>query len=544
MKNETRIITAALPFVNNIPHLGNIIGSHLPADVFARFCRLKSYRTIFVGGTDEHGTATEFTAQIQNKKPEELCTELYQKHKDIYDWFKISYDNFSRTSRRIHHELVKEFFLKLYKNGFITEKTIKIPFCLKCQKGLADRYITGTCPYCGYEQANGDQCEKCATLIDPIELINAYCSICKSKDVEFRDTKHLFLDLRSISGEIEEWIDNNKNIRQQVKNLAKGWIKQGIQERCITRDLKWGIQVPLKGYKDKVFYVWFDNVIGYISATYELLGEEALELWKNKDVKTYYFVGKDNIPFHTIFWPGQIIGQKEFVLPYNVVGYQYLNFEGQKFSKSKKIGIFSDQAKNSNIPLDYWRFYLISILPETKDADFSIKDFKERINKELIGNFGNFVNRTLNFIWNKFDGKIQEISEIDEKLEEEIYQRIKKIEEYYEKCDLREALQEILKLSDLGNQYFDKKEPWKTNDTDTLAYCYEFCRILSLLFSPIIPDSTKKLKILLNTKNKEFKINRKEKIINKSEILFKKLENEDIEEFKQNKKTEALFPRL
>lgn len=536
MKNETRIITAALPFVNNIPHLGNIIGSHLPADIFARFCRLKNYRTIFVGGTDEHGTAIEFAAQIQNKKPEELCAELYQEHKDIYDWLKISYDNFSRTSRKIHHELVKDFFLKLYKNGFITEKTIKIPFCLKCQRGLADRYITGTCPHCSYEQANGDQCENCATLIDPIELIDAHCSVCKSKEVEFRDTKHLFLDLRNIAGEIEAWIDNNKNLRQQVKNLAKGWLKQGIQERCITRDLKWGVQVPLEEYKDKVFYVWFDNVIGYISATYELLGDEALELWKNKAVKTYYFFGKDNIPFHTIFWPGQIIGQKEFILPYNVVGYQYLNFEGQKFSKSKKIGIFSDQVKSSNISLDYWRFYLTNILPETKDSDFSVEDFQERINKELIGNFGNFVNRTLNFVWNKFDGKVFEISNIDEELEKEISQRIKKIEECYEKCDLREVLQEILKLSDLGNQYFNKKEPWKTNNQNCLAYCYELCRILSLLFSPIIPNSTDKLNSLLNTDNKELRINRREKTINKPEILFQKLENEDLEEFKLNAK--------
>ena len=533
MKNETRIITAALPFVNNIPHLGNIIGSHLPADIFARFCRSKNYRTIFVGGTDEHGTAIEFAAQIQNKTPKQLCDELHKEHKAIYDWFKISYDNFSRTSIKIHHELVKDFFLKLYQNGLITEKTIKVPFCLKCQRGLADRYITGTCPHCNYEQANGDQCEKCATLIDPIELKNPHCSVCKSKEVEFRDTRHLFLDLRGITGEIEKWLDSNKNLRLQVKNLAKGWLKQGLQERCITRDLKWGVQVPLDEYKDKVFYVWFDNVIGYISATYELLGEEAFELWKNKEVKTYYFLGKDNIPFHTIFWPGQIIGQKEFVLPYNVVGYQYLNFQGQKFSKSKKIGIFSDQVIDSKIPLDYWRFYLTNILPETKDTDFSTDDFQERINKELIGNFGNFVNRTLNFIWNKCDGKVQEITIIDEELETGIYQSIKKVDECYESCDFREVLQEILKLSDLGNQYFNKKEPWKTNDTNALAYCYELCRILSLLFSPIIPDGTDKLKTLLNTDNKELKINREKKTINQPEILFRKLEKEELNIFQQ-----------
>ena len=235
--NETRIITAALPFVNNIPHLGNVIGSHLPADIFARYCRLKGYRTIFVGGTDEHGTAIEFAAQMKKITPKKLCDSLYKEHKEIYEWFEISYDNFSRTSKKIHHELVKEFFLKLYKNGYITEKEIKIAYCTSCKRGLADRYITGRCPHCEYEQAKGDQCEKCATLINPIELIEPYCSVCKSKKIEFRDTKHLFLDLRKLAKKIEKWNKDNKNLRMQVKNLALGWLKQGLKERCISRDL-------------------------------------------------------------------------------------------------------------------------------------------------------------------------------------------------------------------------------------------------------------------------------------------------------------------
>ncbi len=529
MKNETRIITAALPFVNNVPHLGNIVGSHLPADIFARFCRLKGYRTIFVGGTDEHGTAIEFAGQIQNKSPKALCDELYKEHKKIYDWFRISYDNFSRTSRGIHHEVVKEFFLSLYKKGYIIENEIKLPFCNNCKKGLADRYITGTCPVCGYKGANGDQCEKCAVLINPIELIKPSCSVCKSTNIEFKDTKHLFLDLKNISKDIEKWIDENPNLRPQVKSLARGWLRRGLKERCITRDLKWGVKVPVKGYEDKVFYVWFDNVIGYISATIELLGEEGSELWKDRNVKTYYFIGKDNIPFHTIFWPGQIIADGNYVLPYNVVGLQYLNFEGKKFSKSKGIGIFTDQIIKSNIPFDYWRFYLTYIIPETKDTDFILKDFKERINKELIGNLGNFVNRTLNFIWNKLDGKIPAIDKTDRKLEEEIKKRTIRIEKLYESCEFRAALTEILKMSDLGNQYFDKKEPWKTKDSNVLGYCYEINRILALSISPIVINGSQKIFKLLNTDNKDPEIDATAKTIRKPEILFNKLEDNMLE---------------
>lgn len=531
MKKETRIITAALPFANSIPHLGNIIGSHLPADIFARYCRLKEYETIFVGGTDEHGTAIEFAALKENITPKEICDKLYFKHKEIYNEFGISYDNFYRTSDITHHKLVQNFFLNLYYNGFITEKEIEIPFNIDTNKSLADRYITGICPHCNYVGANGDQCEKCGSVLNPKELIEPYCSVTKSKNIEFRKTKHLFLDLRSITNKIENWIDINQNIRSQVKNLAKGWLKQGIEERCISRDLSWGVKIPLKGYEHKVFYVWFDNVIGYISATVDLLGEKGFDLWKDKNVKNYYFLGKDNIPFHTIFWPGQIIGEKTFNLPYNVVGYQYLNFEGNKFSKSKGIGIFADKVVENKLPIDYWRFYLTYILPEQKDTDFSLNDFRDRINKELIGNYGNLVNRSLNLIWNKFDGKLPKIEKQDIELEIQIITQIKKIELLYEKCNLKEALLEILKLSDIGNKYLHEKEPWKTNNSDVLNYSYEIIRIITILISPILVNKCKEIFELLSTENRDLKINSESKIIKKLEIVFQKIEENDLDEF-------------
>ncbi len=533
---KIRIITAALPFSNNVPHLGHLLGSHLPADIFARYSRLIGYDTYFVGGTDENGAASEFAAIKEGITPKELCDRYYKIHKDLYSKFNISYNNFSRTSKEIHHKLVKEFFLNLYNNGFITEKTIKQAYDEDEKKGLPDRFIKGTCPHCKYEHADGDQCEKCGTVLTPEELISPYSALNGSKNVSFKEVKHLFLDISKAIDDVEKWIDDNQLLREWVKGLAKGWIKKGIKQRDITRELTLGVNIPIEGYEDKVFYVWFDNVIGYISSTAELLGEEkALELWQNSDVEKHYFVGKDNIPFHTIFWPGQIIGDKRFNLPTNVSGYHYLNFEGNKFSKSKNVGVFLDQAANSGISIDYWRFYLAYILTETKDTDFIINDFKERINKELIGNFGNYVNRVLNFIYTKLDGKIPKITTKDEELEKNVQEIIQKITTSYDKIEIRQALYDSLKLSDLGNRYLNEKEPWKSADYSSLAYSAEIIRLLAILLSPIIPDSSKKIFNFLNTDNKGLELNLETRQINKPEILFTKLEDEDLQKFEIKK---------
>lgn len=524
---KVRLITAALPYSNNVPHLGHLIGSHLPADIYARFSRLNGYKVYFIGGTDEHGAATEFAAIKENITPQELCNKYYLIHKEIYTKFNISYDNFSRTSKEIHHKLVKEFFLNLYSNGYILEKEIKQAYDADSNKGLPDRFIKGTCPYCSYLEAEGDQCEKCGSVLTPEELINPYSAITKSKNIIFKFEKHLFLDISQSIPQITEWITNNQLLREWVKNISYGWIKQGIKPRDITRELSWGVKIPLKNYENKVFYVWFDNVIGYISSTAELLGEkEALSLWEDKNVKKYYFVGKDNIPFHTLFWPGQILGDKRFNLPTNVSGYHYLNFEGKKFSKSKSIGIFLDKALNSNIPIDYWRFYLTYILTESKDTDFLISDFKDRINKELIGNYGNYINRVLNFIYTKLDSEIPELKVIDLALEKEVNMFIEKIIFHYEKFEFRDVIQTILKLSDLGNKYLHEKEPWKSKNYDSLAYSTEIIRILSILISPILPNSSEKINKYLNTENKELKIKIEKRKINKPEIIFPKIENE------------------
>lgn len=529
---ETRIITAALPFANAIPHLGNIVGSHLPADIFARFCRLRKYRTFLIGGMDEHGTAIEIAAQQAKKTPKKLCNELYKVHKEIYDWFGIDYDNFSQTSREVHHDLVKKFAEILHKKGYIKEKEIATPYCPRCRRGLADRYITGVCPHCGYESAHGDQCEKCGRVLMSADLKQPFCSVCRSDKIEFKKTKHLFLDLRQVVSRIEEWLDANANLRPQVKNQAKGWLKTGLKERCISRDLKWGVQIPIKGYKDKVFYVWFDNVVGYVSSTIELLGREGGKLWRDKETKVYHFLGKDNIIFHTIFWPGAIIASGEFILPHNVVGLQFLNYEGQKFSKSKGVGIFGDQLLKSDIPVDYWRFYLASVIPETRDTEFLADEFVSKINSELIGNFGNLVNRTLHLVNRQLKGKAPQIV-VDEDAEKQINHCVKKAVDAYEKCEFRNALKWILSLTDFGNKYLEQKQPWKTNDANALAYCCEVCRLASVLISPIIINGSAKILDLLNSRDDKLEISRNEKSVKKPEIVFTKLEADALASFKQ-----------
>ncbi|MBU2633837.1 MAG: methionine--tRNA ligase [Nanoarchaeota archaeon] len=529
---ETRLITAALPYTNNIPHIGNIVGSHLPADIFARYCKLNSYKTLFIGGTDEHGTASEITAQKNNVTPKELCDFYYKIHKKIYDWFQISYDNFSRTSKPIHHKTAKEFIKKIYDNGYLIEKTVKIPYCNTCKRSLADRYIFGTCPSCNYENARGDQCEKCTKILDPSDLINPICSVCNKSNIEFKEKKHLFFDLTKLQPKLKKWILSNKHWRSQVKNIALAWIKEGLKPRDITREINWGIQVPIEGYEDAKIYVWAEAAIGYISSTKEYTKDWEL-YWKNKKSKIYHFIGKDNIPFHTILFPAELIAEGSFNLPYNVVGLQYLNYEKSKFSKSKGHGVFCENLLNIDLDADYWRFYLSYIIPETSDTEFLWKDFQKRINNDLIDNLSNFINRTSSFIYKTFNSEVK--GKTDKEFYKNVTLKIDKILDLFEKVELKKALEEILRLSDYGNQYFQKKEPWKTKDKNVLFNCINLCKILGLLIQPYLPSTSKKILKILNCKENNFGNLKKFNItkINKPSLLFQKIDNSLINELKE-----------
>ena len=549
---EKRLITAALPYINNIPHLGHIVGSHLPADIFARFCRLKGYETLFVGGSDENGSPCELAAEKLGIPIQKFLDTLYEEHRKIYEWFGISYDNFSRTSRPIHHKTTKEIFKKIYDNDYITVKKINVFYSSAEDRFLADRYIVGKCPKCGYLEANGDQCEKCSEMFDPTDIINPKSTITGSS-IEIKEVEHLFLDLKKLSPELKKWILAQKQWRRQVSSLALGWIKEGLLPRCITRDLKHGVSVPLKGFEDKVFYVWFDAPIGYVTATKEARPKDWEEFWKNKETKTYQFLGKDNIPFHTLFWPGAIMAQGEFNLPYQVVGLQYLNYEGGKFSKSKKHGVFCEKLPELDLEADIWRAYLTQIIPETSDSEFKWKEFAERINSDILGNLGNFYNRVFTFIKNKFDGSIKkpkylEFDAKDKELIASLEKRGAKITEYLEATEIRKAFFEILALSSDGNKYFNDCEPWKVikknpDEANRRLYlCANLARALSIFISPFMPSIAEKAWKQIGLKGNVnddgnwdsfSKIDLEKFSLGEIKILFKQIKDEDIEKYKE-----------
>ncbi len=447
------VCSSDLPYVNNIPHLGNLI-QVLSADVFARYCKMRGFDTLYICGTDEYGTATETRALEEGITPKELCDRYYKIHSDIYEWFNIDFSDFGRTSRAEHTEITQYIFKKLDKNGYIRKQTDEQTYCETCCRFLADRYVLGACPYCGYESARGDQCENCGKLLDPMELINPKCSVCGNKPV-VRKTKHLYIDLPVILPELQKWMEKASVDGFWAHNavqMTNAWIRDGLKKRCITRDLKWGIPVPKEGFEKKVFYVWFDAPIGYISMTMHIK-EDWENWWKNpEEVKLYQFVGKDNIPFHTVIFPSSLIGTGEkWTLLYHMSSTEYLNYESGKFSKSKGIGVFGTDAKETGIPADVWRFYIFYNRPEKSDAVFTWKDFQEKVNGELIGNLSNLVNRTLTFAVRYFAGVISE-GKKDSEFWEKAVRLEKGIEESLERVELRDAFRKIFALSSLGNK--------------------------------------------------------------------------------------------
>ena len=542
-EKERILVLCALPYTNAVPHIGNMVGSHLPADIFARFCRLKGAETLFVGATDENGTPTEVAALELGITPKELTDVLYRVHRDIYIWFEISYDNFSRTSSPTHHRTTQEFFLEVNKNGFVSEGVMRLPYCEKDRIFLPDRYVEGTCPVCGYETARGDQCERCATLLDPIQLINPRCKVDGSAPV-FKESKQLFLELGKVQDRLERWIGSKKTWRTQVTSLAQGWIKEGLKKRSITRDLRWGVPIPLDGYRDKVFYVWFDAPIGYVSATKEWGARQGNEgarkkFWLDDDTRIYYFLGNDNIPFHTIFWPGMLMAHGKINLPYDVVGLQFCNYEGDKKSKSRNWGIFCENFPQAGLDPDIWRYYLIQIIPETRDTEFKWEDFKSKVNNELVANIGNFIHRTTTFTWNNFEGEAAVDPGPDgRELVREAGVLAAQALELLDEVRFRDSLSKILAIADLGNEYFQRSQPWLLVKSDrakceaVLHACLELCIAISTLLQPFLPRSSEKILGLLGAQPRLGdlgKPHRRIKLASKPEIPFKKLEDSQIE---------------
>ncbi|MFP4549959.1 MAG: methionine--tRNA ligase [Spirochaetales bacterium] len=499
---KKRLITSALPYVNNIPHLGNLI-QVLSADVFARFCRMRGYETLYVCGTDEYGTATETRAREEGISPEELCRRYYEVHSEIYKWFNISFDRFGRTSTEWHTKITQEIFLKLHENGFITEHTIEQLYSEASDMFLADRYVRGTCPHCSYEEARGDQCENCGKLLDPSDLIDPRSTIDGSTPI-VRETRHLYINLPAIRPKLEQWMTEASERGRWAKNavqMTNAWIRDGLKERSITRDLKWGITVPLEEFKDKVIYVWFDAPIGYISITANHT-DEWETWWKDPDnTELFQFIGKDNIPFHTVIFPCSLLGSGDrWTMLHHMSSTEYLNYEAGKFSKSKGIGVFGNDAVDTGIAADVWRFYIFYNRPETSDYVFTWNDFQEKVNGELIGNLGNLVNRTLTFLSRYYEGKLAQKRRKESK---DFWLEVKKIEdeitEHLEWANLRDAFRKVFTLSSLGNRTFQAAEPWRTRKEDPetthqlLTDLVYLLRDLAILCKPYIPETADRI---------------------------------------------------
>lgn len=542
------LITSALPYVNNVPHLGNIVGSTLSADFYARYAKARGYNALFICGTDEYGTATETKALEEKVTPLELCTHFHKIHKEVYDWFGIEFDKFGRTSTDKQTEIAQEMFLKLLENKLLKEQTSTQLYCEEHQGFLSDRYVEGTCPRCHYEDARGDQCDGCGQLLDPLELIKPRCKLDNSTPVQ-RETKHMYLELDKIQPRLEEWLATaSPPWPKNAQTIVRTWLKEGLRPRSITRDLKWGTPVPLEGYEKKVLYVWFDAPIGYPSITANYT-DEWKQWWKPEnpdDINLVQFMGKDNAPFHAVVFPSSEIGAKD---GWKLVDYlsttEFLNYEGGKFSKSRNIGVFGSDAKLTGISPSVWRYYLACARPETSDTQFSWADFVNRNNGELLANLGNFVNRVVKFTIAKYQGGVPQFTPpaSDSAVLKEFNERLHQYVDAMERVQIREGIEIAMRFSARGNQYLQDSKLDNTLFAEHPELCAQvigtslnMIYVLSALIYPFMPDTSKQIWEQLNVPARtipddiDFAI-KPGHHIGKAQYLFSRIDSSKIDEW-------------
>lgn len=515
-RNRRILVTSALPYINGVKHLGNLAGSMLPADVYSRVMRLLGHDVTYICATDEHGTPAELAAQAQQMPVQKYCDEQYEIQRAAGEGFNLSYDWFGRSSRPANHALTQHFAQVLEKRGLIEERTSKQVYSVDDGRFLPDRYVEGTCPTCGFEKARGDQCDNCGRLLDPVDLINPYSSVSGSRNIEIRDTKHLYLLQAKMQDEIRAWVNRKgANWPNLAVSIANKWLDEGLIARAITRDLSWGVKVtdadgnPRPGYENKVFYVWFDAPIGYISATQEwaeATGGDWEVLWrtdKGADETEYVqFMGKDNVAFHTVSFPVTLLGSGE---PWKTVdklkAFNWVTWYGGKFSTSNKRGVFMDQALEL-LPADYWRWYLVSNAPEGSDAAFTWEGFQSAVNSDLANVLGNFVNRITKYCASRFDGVVPGAGtpgEAEAWLTAELEERLPRLIEHYEAMEFRKAAAETRAIWAAGNEYLTKAEPWVKYKTDVDAAAVgvrtglNLAALFGILALPIIPETGAKI---------------------------------------------------
>nr|GAT57787.1 predicted protein [Mycena chlorophos] len=521
------LITSALPYCNNVPHLGNIIGSTLSADVFSRYSRTRNRKTLYVCGTDEYGTATETQALKEGLTPRELCDKYHLVHKATYDWFDIGFDHFGRTSSPLHSEISQEVYTNLGKHGLLERQEKLQTYCEGCPKFLADRFVEGTCPHCGYEDARGDQCDNCTRTLDAVELINPRCLVDKTHHVTTRRSAHMYFKMNEVQERTIEWIKgsakagkwSNSVINEEGK-IVDARLNSGLIPTPLTRDLKWGIPVPIEGNDElgmagKVLYVWFDAPIGYPSITANYTPEWKRWWFNPEQVKLYQFMGKDNVYFHTVYFPSVQIGDgRNWTMLHHVSATEYLNYEGGKFSKSRGRGVFGPAAKETGIPASVWRYYLLSSRPESADAMFSWAECITANNSILLNNFGNFVNRTLKFVSSQYDGVLPDggdvpgplpKDDVDAKFVEEINDLLKTYTEAMDAVKIRLGLQTVMAISGAGNTYLQSSGLNKALMTENPTRCAQVLSravnliyVLSALVYPFMPATSQEMLDQLN----------------------------------------------
>jgi len=541
-------ITSALPYANGPIHIGHLAGVYIPADIYTRYLRMKGKDVIFIGGSDEHGVPITIKAQQQNVTPQQIVDKYHGIIKKSFEDFGISFDIYSRTSNKVHHETASEFFKTLYDKGEFIEQTTEQFYDHDKNQFLADRYITGTCPHCGNEKAYGDQCENCGTTLSATELINPKSAL-TGNTPQLKETKHWYLPLDRYEGWLRKWIieGHKYDWKSNVYGQCKSWIDQGLQARAVTRDLDWGVKVPVEGAEGKVLYVWFDAPIGYISATKEWATEKGVDwkpYWKDKETKLLHFIGKDNIVFHCIIFPAMLKREGTYILPENVPANEFLNLESDKISTSRNWAVWlHEYLEDFPGKQDVLRYVLCANAPETKDNDFTWKDFQARNNNELLAVFGNFANRTLVLTKKYFDGivpELGELNELDKAALNELKEFPERIANSLENYRFREALNEFMNLARLGNKYLTETEPWKVFKTDVervktiLNVSLQICANLALLSEPFLPFTSKKLLKMLNLSVSNWEAAGDSKLllaghqINEPEFLFEKIEDEQI----------------
>lgn len=557
-------VTAALPYTNGPVHIGHLAGVYVPADIYVRYLRSEGKDVVFICGSDEHGVPITLKARKEGITPQEVVDKYHKVIGDSFRDFGISFNIYHRTSSKTHHETASDFFKTLYEKGVFTEEETEQYFDETAGQFLADRYITGTCPNCGNENAYGDQCEKCGTSLSPTELINPHSTLSGSKPV-LKKTTNWFLPLDKMQGEIESYIDSHKEWRPNVYGQCKSWLNGGLHPRAMTRDLDWGVDVPVKGADGKVLYVWFDAPIGYISATKDLCDPDLSaekkseyyinnnlqaqqtweKYWQDEETKLVHFIGKDNIVFHCIIFPAMLMAHGKYKLADNVPANEFLNLEGDKISTSRNWAVWlNEYLIDFPEKQDVLRYVLTATAPETKDNDFTWKDFQARNNNELVAIFGNFVNRVLVLSHKYFDGKVvfgSDYSPADQDVLEELKKYPGKISSSIEQYRFREALSELMNLARLGNKYLADEEPWKVIKTDeervktVLNVGLQIAANLAILSGPFLPFSSARLSEMLNQENQNWKAAGNSRLLpnghqlNEAKLLFEKIEDDVIE---------------